>query len=132
MANETHRIYFKRHVCVGPTYDATELMLGNYHGSALTMQPLWTHIASANGAATLTTTDASVSDPCNVNMATINASIAAVVSAAAGVSTVVLALGGDCHEGEGRDRDFLHLPGAQSQHKGKQNLVVVLINGSPI
>ena len=105
-------------------------ILGNYNGNAAPMQPLWQHIASANGAAALTMSSGAVSDACKVNAS----GILAVAAATKGVSAVVLVLGGDCHEGEGTDRDFLHLPGSQSQlfkavlaatTAAKQKLIVV-------
>ena len=111
----------------GPNFDATAVLLGNYHGSAATMAPLWSHIADINGASSTTTSNA-VSDACAVN----TSGIPKVVAAAAAVDTVVLALGGDCHEGEGTDRDFLHLPDAQSQlfkavlATGKKVVVVIV------
>lgn len=118
----------------GPHFDATQVLLGNYHGSAAPMQPLWTHIANLNGNSTTTTSDAyrPESDCHSKN----TSSIPAVTAAAKQVDTVVLVLGGDCHEGEGTDRDFLHLPGAQGElfksvmATGK-NVVVVIINGGP-
>ena len=86
----------------GPLYDATTVMLGNYNGKAAPMQPLWSHIASVNGAASLTNKSGAVGDACNNSTG-----ISAVVAAAKGKEVVVLALGGSCHEGEGTDRDFL-------------------------
>ena len=111
-------------------------LIGNYNGKAAAMQPLWNHIASVNGAASLTTNSGAVGDACKNSTG-----IPAVVAAAKGKEVVVLALGGDCHEGEGTDRDFLGLPGSQSElftavlaatTAAKQKLVVVLINGGPI
>lgn len=86
----------------GPNYAATTVMLGNYNGKAAPMQPLWSHIASVNGVASLTTNSGAVGDACKNSTG-----IPAVVAAAKGKEVVVLALGGDCHEGEGTDRDFL-------------------------
>ena len=102
---------------------------GSSDGSpaAATMAPLWSHVADINGASSTTTSNA-VSDACAVN----TTGIPKVVAAAAAVDTVVLALGGDCHEGEGTDRDFLHLPGAQSElfkavlATGKKVVVVIV------
>lgn len=121
----------------GPNAQATVVMQGNYHGMAANMLPLDQHISAMNGAATLTSTSNGVSDACGKNAS----GIPAVVAATKGVNAVVLVLGGDCHEGEGTDRDFLHLPGVQSQlfktvlaaaTAAKQKLIVVLINGGPI
>ena len=72
------------------------------------MEPLWTHIAKLNGNSTTSTSDAykPESDCHNKN----TTSIPVVIAAAKEAETVVLVLGGDCHEGEGTDRDFLHLP----------------------
>jgi hypothetical protein len=62
--------------------------------------------------------------------------IAEVVEAASQADVVVLALGGTCHEEEGADRDFLHLPGSQldlfrAVYKSGKPIAVVLINGGP-
>jgi len=120
----------------GPMYDATRALLGNYNGAANSslMPPMWKQFASMNGV-NFTTQSGGVSDPCNND----TAGIAAVVAAAQSVDVVVLALGGACHEGEGTDRDFLQLPGAQEQLfdavlklSPRIKVVVVIINGGPI
>ena len=123
----------------GPLYDATTVLQGNYNGAASPMQPLWKWIANASGAAT-TTTSAAVHDPCSNDTSGIDA----VVAATKGVESVVLVLGACLdHEGEGRDRKFLHLPGAQRELYTKvaaaikaagntAELVVVLIMGGPV
>jgi hypothetical protein len=121
----------------GPNSAATALMLGNYNGAAAPMQPLWTHIAATNGAQGLTANSSAVDDACKTDPGSVEG-IPVVVAAVAAADAVILALGGDCHEGEGTDRDFLHLPGVQSQlfkavlaatAGTKKKLVVVMING---
>lgn len=125
----------------GPLHDATQVMLGNYNGqaNASLMPLLWQSLANltaVRAAGVKVVTNGSFNDACNTNQnTTIPAVVAAVKSSNA--AAVVLVLGGDCNEGEGRDRNFLHLPGAQSElftavEATGVKLVVVLINGGPI
>lgn len=80
------------------------------NGKSFPLQPVHEAIAAINGNAT-TTPIGAVHDACSND----TSGIAAVVAAAKTADVVVLGLGGDCHEGEGTDRDFLHLPGVQSE-----------------
>ena len=136
----------RKMLVAGPLFDATKVMLGNYNGEANSsfMPPLWQAIANVStsgggggggGNVYDVVANGAFDDACDVGK---NSTIPAVVAAAKDADVVVLVLGGDCHEGEGTDRDFLHLPGAQSALFTAVNaipgveVVVVLINGGPI
>eukprot|EP01051_Picozoa_sp_SAG22_P006314 SAG22_NODE_407_length_10957_cov_5.081691_7_plen_463_part_00 len=125
-------------VVAGPLWDGSGNMLGNYNGHSFPLLPVWQHIGMINGNASTTPVGA-VHDACGND----TSGIAAVVAASKGADAVVLGLGGDCHEGEGTDRDFLHLPGVQSAlfkavlaaieaSGSKTKLVVYMVNGGPI
>ena len=124
----------------GPLLNATEVLLGNYNGpmcgggSGDCRMSLSGWIAKLNVGG-LTMTAPGTQDACNEHPDA-NATIAAAVAAARGMDAAVLVLGGDCHEGEGTDRDFLHLPGDQqalldAMIGASTPLAVVVINGGP-
>ena len=124
----------------GPLANATRILLGNYNGDAChggqggCLPSLAQSIMSFNGAAALTSVVSAESNGC---AAQLNQSLVDATVATAKVSdVVVLVLGGECHEGEGTDRDSLFLPGYQSALLEEVialnvPLVVVIINGGP-
>ena len=115
----------------GPMANATDALLGNYHGDACT-DGSWDCVLSL--AKSMNVTDFFPGVPLGCQTSTDG--IAEVVEATRRADVVVLALGGTCHEEEGADRDFLHLPGSQMDlfravYKSGKPIAVVIINGGP-
>ena len=124
----------------GPLRNATEVLLGNYNGPMCTgntgdcRESLGSWIAKLNAGGATAFAPGTL-DVCDTHPDA-NATIAAAVAAAKDADVAVLVLGGDCHEGEGTDRDFLHLPGDQqalldAMVGAGTPLAVVVINGGP-
>jgi beta-glucosidase-like glycosyl hydrolase len=125
----------QRVLLAGPMYNATDALLGNYHGSACP-DGTGSCLKSLNDwlrdRVELVQALPGVPAGCKED----STGIDEVIDAASNADIVVLALGGGCHEDEGADRDFLHLPGSQRQlyravYQTETPLAVVLINGGP-
>ena len=129
----------KRILVAGPLYNATDVMLGNYHGAAchdgtgscLVSTHQWIErLATVQGGTVLSSKG--VPPGCLVD----TSGIPTTVDTARRVDQIVLVLGGRCLESEGQDRDDMLLPGSQTDLFEALAalhipLVVVLINGGP-
>lgn len=127
---------------VGPHYNATQLLLSNYHGSrcaagkndfSCIVSPMLA-IAAANGASGSVTGAAG----CSV-AGTSTSNIAAAVAVAAAADVVILAVGiDDSQEREGLDRVITTLPGVQTQLVAevlklkKPKTIVAMFNGGAL
>eukprot|EP00912_Choanoflagellata_sp_UC4_P002392 UC4_evm6s1505 len=116
---------------VGPHAEANRFLLGNYNGDANEIEnprQAIERIMQKN-----VTYIPGVVDACTID----ERNISGVLQAAPKFTHVIAFLGGGCHEGEGTDRDFLHLPGSQAAlftalEKINITIVVVIIKGGPI
>lgn len=121
----------QRIVLAGPMANATAALLGNYHGAACP-DGTWGCLVSLDKVLAGAQFFLGVPPGCRENID----GIADVVTAAKNADVVVLVLGGTCNEWEGKDRDFLGLPGSQMQlfqavYDVGKPVAVVIVNGGP-